>query len=59
MNVPTNWWETFFNGVAVDMWLQAIPEEHSKKEADRLEGLLNLCPGAEILDVPGLSRHRR
>lgn len=52
MNVPTNWWETFFNGVAVDMWLQAIPEEHSKKEADRLEGLLNLCPGAEILDVP-------
>lgn len=52
MNVPTNWWETFFNGVAVDMWLQAIPEEHSRKEADRLEGLLHVSPGAEILDVP-------
>jgi hypothetical protein len=47
--MPTNWWETFFNGAAVDMWLQAIPEELSKKEADRLEGLLNRSPGAEIL----------
>jgi SAM-dependent methyltransferase len=52
VNVPTNWWETFFSGVAVDMWRQAIPEEHSRKEADRLEGSLGLSPGAEILDVP-------
>ena len=52
MNVPSNWWETFFNGVAVDMWLQAIPEEHSKREADRLEALLGLEPGGETLDVP-------
>ena len=52
MNVPTNWWETFFSGVAVDMWLQAIPEDQSRKEAERLEGLLGVSQGAEILDVP-------
>ena len=52
MHVPTNWWETFFSGVAVDMWLQAIPEDHSRKEAERLEALLRVSRGAEILDVP-------
>ena len=52
MNVQTNWWETFFEGVAVDMWLQAVPPEHSLREADRLEKLIGAAPGAEILDVP-------
>lgn len=47
-----NWWETFFEGVAVDMWLQAVPTEHSLREADRLEKLLGVASGAEILDVP-------
>ena len=52
MNVQPNWWETFFTGVAVDMWVQAVPEEYTKREADRLEELLSVAPGAEILDVP-------
>ena len=52
MTVQTNWWESFFEGVAVDMWLQAVPPEHSVREADRLEKLLGAAPGAEILDVP-------
>jgi SAM-dependent methyltransferase len=52
MNVQSNWWETFFTGVAVDMWLQALPEEHTRREADRLETLLAVAPGAEVLDVP-------
>jgi len=34
------------------MWLQAVPPEHSVREADRLEKLLDAAPGAEILDVP-------
>jgi len=34
------------------MWLQAVPPEHSLREADRLEKLLGAAPGAEILDVP-------
>jgi SAM-dependent methyltransferase len=52
MNVQPNWWETFFTGVAVDMWVQAVPEEHTQREADRLETLLAVSPGAELLDVP-------
>ena len=52
MDVQTNWWESFFEGVAVRMWLQALPPEHTQREADRLAGLLAASPGAEILDVP-------
>jgi 2-polyprenyl-3-methyl-5-hydroxy-6-metoxy-1,4-benzoquinol methylase len=52
VDVQTNWWETFFEGVAVTMWLQAVPAEHTQREADRLARLLAAAPGAEILDVP-------
>jgi SAM-dependent methyltransferase len=52
VHIQSNWWETFFTGVAVEMWLQAIPAEHTTREADRLEKLLEVSPGAEILDVP-------
>ena len=52
MDVPTNWWENFFEGVAVTMWLQALPAEHTQGEADRIARLLAAGAGAEILDVP-------
>ena len=52
MDVQSNWWESFFKGVAVDMWVQALPEDHTKREAERLEKLLDVKPGAEILDIP-------
>ena len=52
MDVPTDWWQQFFEGVAVTMWLQALPADHTQREADRLTGLLAAPPGAEILDVP-------
>ena len=52
MNVQTNWWETFFQGVAVDLWRQALPPEHTKKEADDIEQLLGGPAGGEMLDVP-------
>src|SRR5262249_26056897 len=52
VNVPWNWWERFFEGVAVEMWLQALPPEHTMREADSLERLLGVSPGAPILDVP-------
>jgi SAM-dependent methyltransferase len=52
VDVPTNWWERFFEGVAVRMWLQALPAEHTQREADRLAGLLAASEGDEILDVP-------
>ena len=52
MDVQSNWWENFFEGVAVTMWLQALPAEHTQREADRLAALLAASEGAEILDVP-------
>jgi SAM-dependent methyltransferase len=52
VDVQTNWWESFFEGLAVSMWLHAIPAEHTEREADRLAHLIALSPGAEILDVP-------
>jgi SAM-dependent methyltransferase len=52
VNVRSNWWTDFFNGVAVDMWLQAVSPEHTAGEAASIAGLLNLPEGAEILDVP-------
>jgi SAM-dependent methyltransferase len=52
MNALSNWWESFFEGPAVAMWLQAAGPEQTNPEAERLERLLALSPGAEVLDVP-------
>ena len=52
MNVQTRWWETFFEGVSVSMWLQAMTPEHTSREADGLEKKLAVPAGGEILDVP-------
>ena len=52
MSIGSNWWENFFEGVAVDLWLQAVPPEHTEREADVLARALAVSPGAELLDVP-------
>jgi SAM-dependent methyltransferase len=52
MDIPVNWWERFFEGVAVDLWLRAVPPEHTEREADVLARTLAAPPGAELLDVP-------
>lgn len=52
VNVPSNWWESFFEGVVIDMWLQAVSSEQTSREADGLERMLGVSPGAAILDVP-------
>jgi SAM-dependent methyltransferase len=52
VDVQSNWWEYFFNGVAVDMWRQAVPPDHTRLEADGLVQTLSVAPGAELLDVP-------
>lgn len=52
MDVQSNWWESFFEGVAVDLWLQALPPEHTEREAEFLIGALAVPAGAELLDVP-------
>jgi SAM-dependent methyltransferase len=55
--VQQDWWRSFFHGVAVDLWRQALSLEHSREEASQVERRLALTPGAEVLDVPcGLGR---
>ena len=48
----TDWWEHFFEGAAVDLWLQAVSPEHTEREAASLARMLDVAAGAELLDVP-------
>src|SRR5262245_45272622 len=52
MSIPSNWFENFFHGVALDLWRKAIPSEHTKAEADFLIDALKCDAGAHLLDVP-------
>ena len=52
MDVQSNWWEHFFEGAPVDLWLQALSPEQTAGEADSLVRALDVTPGAELLDVP-------
>ena len=49
---PGNWWEDFFEGLSVQLWLEAIPLEHTEREAERIAAALALPVGAAVLDVP-------
>lgn len=52
------WYESFFQGIVLDMWRKAIPPEQARLEADFLARTLRLLPGARVLDVPcGAGRH--
>ena len=52
LNTQPDWWQSFFQGVAVDMWLAALPPERTAREADALMQTLAVPVGAEVLDVP-------
>ncbi len=53
-----NWFETFFEGLAVEMWRGAIPVEQTTQEVEFLIDRLNLTQGMAVLDVPcGTGRH--
>src|SRR5579871_6873471 len=53
-----NWFETFFVGLALDMWRGVFTPEQTEQEADFLAGRLDLRPGMSALDVPcGNGRH--
>jgi hypothetical protein len=51
MNIPSNWFETFFHGVTLDLWRKAIPPSQTNAEAEFLAVHLNCQPGAHVLDV--------
>ena len=50
--MPSNWYENFFHGVALDLWRKVVTPEQTRAEADFLEKALALQPGARVLDVP-------
>jgi 2-polyprenyl-3-methyl-5-hydroxy-6-metoxy-1,4-benzoquinol methylase len=52
MNVASNWWEHFFEGLSVTLWLQALSPAHTEHEADAIARWLGAAAGAELLDVP-------
>ena len=66
MNAQSDWWNDFFEGPAVSMWLQAVGPDATDREAERLARLLAVPAGragletgphvfgagAEVLDVP-------
>jgi 2-polyprenyl-3-methyl-5-hydroxy-6-metoxy-1,4-benzoquinol methylase len=52
MSVASNWWEHFFEGLFVKLWLQALSPEHTASEAVTIARLLCAAPGADLLDVP-------
>jgi SAM-dependent methyltransferase len=52
MTIPSNWYENFFHGLALDLWRKALPPEHTKAEADFLVPALQCDVGSHLLDVP-------
>src|SRR6266699_6046 len=52
MAVPTNWYENFFSGLALDLWRKAISPEQTKAEADFITDSLGCPAGTHLLDVP-------
>src|SRR6266446_5710496 len=52
MTIPSNWYENFFHGVALDLWRKALPPEHTKAEADFLVQALQCNARSHLLDVP-------
>lgn len=56
--MQTHWYETFFQGLAVEFWTKAIPAEATLADIGFLEKALELEPGSRVLDVPcGNGRH--
>lgn len=57
-SLQTQWFETFFQGPAVEFWNRVVPQQLTNTECDWLEKNLALKSGAQVLDVPcGSGRH--
>ena len=52
MNAPLDWWNGFFDGLAVEFWKAALPPEATQADLDFVWKHLGLSPGARVLDVP-------
>lgn len=48
----TQWWRSYFSGVALDVWRAIVPPEQAIRDADYLEAVCGLAQSAKLLDVP-------
>jgi len=56
--LKSQWFETFFQGPAVDFWNRAMTPALTLSDVDFLEKTFGVQPGARLLDVPcGNGRH--
>ena len=56
--MKTEWFETFFQGPAVDFWTRVMTPALTLVDVDFLEKTFDVKPGARLLDVPcGNGRH--
>ncbi len=56
--MSTQWFENFFQGIALECWDRCMPPEATKAEVDLLVDTLECKAGARILDIPcGSGRH--
>jgi len=46
MIIENNWWQHFFDGLAVDFWLRMTPEAATQEEADFIEQMIKVPKGA-------------
>jgi len=52
VNAPSDWWKTFFGGLAVEFWSAVVPPATTDEDVAFLWKHLHLAPGARALDVP-------
>ncbi|HVQ53607.1 MAG TPA: methyltransferase domain-containing protein, partial [Thermoanaerobaculia bacterium] len=52
LNAPSNWFESFFSGLAVEFWQAVIPEEATAQDVAFLWKHLGLSEAMRVLDVP-------
>ena len=52
MTVPSNWYETFFHGIPLDLWRKAVSPQQTTAEADFMIKTLGCEAGSRLLDVP-------
>jgi len=56
--MQNDWYRSFFQGIALDMWRNAMTVEMTEADASFLETSLQVPPGGRVLDVAcGLGRH--
>ena len=52
LNAPLDWWNHFFDGLAVEFWRAVLPPEATRADVEFLWKHLRLERGAQVLDVP-------